>query len=267
MSLFDKTLSRLVNEVSEKGFSDSQAMSIMMAQLRKAADSAFESDDQLMQKIRSALSKRFIQSINKNKKEVGRYGVEKIMPSLRTELDRRIMANASMIKLNREQAIDKTLQRFSGWASSVPVGGSKVIKKSEVINNIKKTAKQLKFETRRREIDQGHKLIAAINDIVAVNNGAIASMWHSHWRRPGYDYRVDHKERDKKIYVIRNGWAKKEGLINKGDGYTDEITQPGEEVYCSCYYEYVYSLSDLPSEMLTKKGKQELEQSRFKRAS
>jgi hypothetical protein len=37
-------------------------------------------------------------------------------------------------------------------------------------------------------------------------------------------------------------------------GYTDEITQPAEEVYCRCYYEYIYNLDALPAVMLTKKG-------------
>jgi hypothetical protein len=42
------------------------------------------------------------------------------------------------------------------------------------------------------------------------------------------------------------------------DGYTDQITQPAEEVNCRCYYEYIYNLADLPDEMLTEKGRKDL---------
>jgi hypothetical protein len=43
--------------------------------------------------------------------------------------------------------------------------------------------------------------------------------------------------------------------MNKGEGYTDEMSTPGEEVYCRCAYVYIYSLRKLPDEMLTIKGK------------
>jgi len=38
------------------------------------------------------------------------------------------------------------------------------------------------------------------------------------------------------------------------NGYYDEITQVGEEVYCSCTAEYIFALRKLPVEMLTKAG-------------
>jgi hypothetical protein len=65
--------------------------------------------------------------------------------------------------------------------------------------------------------------------------------------------------RNDKIYAIRDNWAIEKGLMNKGAGYTDEMTAPGEEVYCRCNYVYIYGLSKLPEEMLTAKGRAELE--------
>ncbi len=105
-------------------------------------------------------------------------------------------------------------------------------------------------------IDQGHKFVSALNDIVAVEGGAIAGKWRSHWKQAGYDYRPDHKERDEKYYAIRGNWALEKGLMNKGEGYTDDITQPGQEIFCRCAYVYIYSLQKLPEDMLTKKGKE-----------
>ncbi|ECG8055094.1 hypothetical protein FM848_23300, partial [Salmonella enterica] len=37
------------------------------------------------------------------------------------------------------------------------------------------------------------------------------------------------------------------------DGYLDEITQPGEEVFCRCYLTYIYNVRSLPDEMKTEK--------------
>jgi hypothetical protein len=117
----------------------------------------------------------------------------------------------------------------------------------------------LPFIERRVIVDQGHKLTASIHEIVAIDGGAIAGIWHSRWREIGYDYREDHKDRDRRIYVIRNNWALKRGLMRlAGREYTDQITQPAEEVFCRCHYEYLYTLRDLPPDMLTTKGREEL---------
>jgi hypothetical protein len=118
------------------------------------------------------------------------------------------------------------------------------------------------FEQRRVVIDQTHKLVSNINEIVATDNGAIAARWHSHWRQANYNYRKDHKERDDKIYVIRNSWAHKEGLIKPVNGYTDDITSPGEEVYCRCNYVYLYNLRQV-QDLLTKKGQAALQSAKI----
>jgi hypothetical protein len=46
------------------------------------------------------------------------------------------------------------------------------------------------------------------------------------------------------------------------NGYTDEIEQPGEFVYCRCYYQWIYALRDLPRDMLTQRGIDELQRVR-----
>ncbi len=56
-----------------------------------------------------------------------------------------------------------------------------------------------------------------------------------------------------------------QGLITKGDGYLDEITQPAEEPFCRCYGVYVNNLRDLPPEMLTEKGRRALEETRIRK--
>lgn len=194
---------------------------------------------------------------------ISRYNIDMIEPSLRSELDRRILASTDLIVLNRTAAVNKTVQRFSGWATSIPVqnyvgGGLSASSRSGIPKigaQIIKDAKTIDYEARRVSIDQGHKLVANIDNIIAVHNNAIAAEWHSHWKQVGYDYRKDHKERDKLVYLIRDNWAQSKGLVKPGKpGYLDEITQPGEEVFCRCFVTYLYNLRSIPPDMLTKKG-------------
>jgi hypothetical protein len=184
------------------------------------------------------------------------YKLERIKPSLRPYLDSRIVASANLIKLNRAKTIEETIQRFSGWATSIPKSGSDVVDKVEVKSNIMKSPERLDYEERRVAIDQGHKMLDAINDVISKQTGAIAGKWRSNYRQAGYDYREDHKERSDNIYLLRDSWAVLAGLVKVGPaGYTDQITRPAEEVNCRCYYVYISNLRDLPIEMLTQKGK------------
>jgi hypothetical protein len=189
-------------------------------------------------------------------KGIAPYRLEQIKPTLRPELDRRISASANLIQLNRQQAIDKTLQRFSGWSTSIPPGGVSIETKREVKTNIRKPLQSQTFEERRVLIDQGHKLISSINEIVATDGGAIAGLWRSHWREANYDYREDHKERDQQVYLIRDSWADQAGLVRKGGRpYYDEIDAVGQAPFCRCFIVWIYALRDLPADMLTAKGR------------
>ncbi|MCK3586768.1 hypothetical protein MZH21_18215, partial [Escherichia coli] len=145
--------------------------------------------------------------------------VEKLKPEFRKELDRRIFASANLIKLNREQAIEKTIQRFQGWVTSIPPDGVSEIDRREVKSGFQKSVKDMDFISRRVAIDQGHKLASNVKYLLAVQSGAIALRWHSNWRRPGYKYRQDHKERDEKIYLLRDSWALEQGLIKPVYGF------------------------------------------------
>jgi hypothetical protein len=178
---------------------------------------------------------------------------------MRTELDRRITASADLIRIRREESLAATMRRFRGWASSVPPSGTPAPVRDEV-TLLTKEFRKVRFETNRLNIDQGHKLNAALNATVANGTGAIAGIWHSNWRQVNYNYRPDHKERDQKVYTIRGNWAIEHGLMKPGpDGYTDEITMPAEEVYCRCWYQYIHNLDRLPAAMLTEKGRKALQ--------
>lgn len=258
---FFEVLTSAINDFIENGYDSEDRLEKWVAALRKAAIASLKPESVLRNDIAKALETTFNRLVTRatvlNKHpSVSKYDLQRIKPRLRSELDRRIMASANLIKLNRAESIDKTLRRFQGWATSIPIGGSKIQNKVEEKIRIKKELYKSHFEERRVIIDQNHKLISSINDIVATDNGAIAAEWHSHWRQANYNYRKDHKERDLNVYLIRGSWANNKGLV-KGK-FTDSITQPGEETFCRCNYKYIYSLGKLPENMLTVKGKNKL---------
>ncbi|EPJ3296507.1 hypothetical protein VNI85_22240 [Klebsiella variicola] len=271
MKTFTRTVREAVKFFLRNGYTSRQELEQWQAIIRQAAES--ETDDDYMSMVSDRLRKTYDLQVSKagaleRHKGLSRFTLNYMEPKLRRELDRRILASADLIKLNRTAAINKTVQRFSGWATSIPVqdyvgGGLSPSSRSGVNYNcdhIQKSAQQVDYEARRVMIDQSHKLIANIDNIIATSNNAIAAEWHSHWRQAGYDYREDHKERDKLVYLIRGNWAQKNGYVKAGPaGYLDEITQPGEEVFCRCYVTYLYNLRSIPEDMLTQKGRKFLE--------
>lgn len=268
---FQEVLTAAVRDISENGYDDVALLDEWLRRLRFAAVADLPSAEEIQSRMQLAMRTVFDRTFSKTSTlkyhpGVPRFTIERLKPFARAELDRRIQASAKLIKLNREQAIDKTLQRFSGWATSIPDQGSRVVDKVDVKEHIAKPIQQIKYEARRVSIDQGHKLINAVNSVVAAQGAAIAGKWRSHYRQAGYDARPDHAERDSKIYLVRDSWAHDQGLVKRGEaGYTDDVTQPGEEVFCRCYWVWIYALRELPEALLTEKGKKLLEETRIKR--
>lgn len=261
---FEDVLTLAVDDLVANGFDTAQRVEGWLARLRRAAEESLQPPAFVEEQIRNALDGAYRRQVEQgmvliDNPGASRFTVEKVRPELRSELDRRILASADLIRRNRTEAIEKTLRRFSGWSTSIPAGGSNVTDKRQTKKDIKKSLGQLPFEQRRVLIDQGHKLVSAVNEIVATGGGAIAAMWHSRYRQAGYNYREDHKERDGEVYLIRDSWAHERGLVKPGEaGYYDKITKPGEEVFCRCSAAYLYNLRDLPADMLTAKGRAQL---------
>jgi hypothetical protein len=257
---FYETVTAAIADLTAHGYDSQARVDRWVQAIRAAAVSSLTPEHVLADGLRATLATVYTRAVSQTAvlrvaPGISRFTVDRLKPKMRAELDRRIAMSANLIKLNREKMIGETLQRFSGWASSVPPGGSKAIDKRGESEHIRKSLKSLPFAERRVAIDQGHKLVSDINNIIAIEAGAIAAEWHSRWRQPHYHYREDHKERDGKVWAIRGNWAIEKGLMKPGpEGYTDEITKPNEEIACRCSYRYIYTLRSLPDTMLTVKG-------------
>lgn len=261
---FYQTLTAAVADLAEYGFDSAERVEIWIRRIREAAVYSMTPPHVLERSLQETF-----RSIYRDKIERGgilrqhpgvpKFTIDRVKPRLRGALDRAIMASASQIKIDRTVAIEKVVQRFSGWATSIPAGGSDAVSKVDTKADIKKSIATIAYQERRVNIDQGHKFVANLNNIIAVDGGALAAKWHSHAGEMNYNYRPEHAKREGHIFVVRDNWAIQRGLMKlDGAKYTDEIDQPAEFVYCRCYYEYLYSLRRLPDSMLTEKGRSEM---------
>lgn len=191
---------------------------------------------------------------------VSRFTLKEMTPKMQRELTQRINASADLITLNREASIRRTLQRFQGWATSIPHGGSETLSVAKETKLLRRSFASLPFEERRVIIDQGHKLVSSVNSLIAEEGGAIAAIWHSHWRELNYDYREAHKKLDGEVFLLRDTWATRGRLVKApASRFSDSLpSQPAEEVFCRCYWQYLYALQDLPRDLLTAKGKEQI---------
>ncbi|WP_336240451.1 hypothetical protein [Citrobacter werkmanii] len=257
---FYQVLTEAVNYYVDNGWDSQRSLIEWSRKLRVAASREMPDDDAAKKHLTSVYRRLVIDGgALRDQPPDGpkKVTLDKLRPEFRKELDKRIFASANLIELNRSQAVEKTLQRFQGWVSSIPPDGVSELDKNQQKAQIKASLNDPDFIARRVAIDQGHKLASNVKYLLSMQGGAIAFRWHSNWRRPGYNYRDDHKHRDDNIYLVRGSWAIEQGLIVPVHGFYDEITAAGEEVYCSCQVFPIYAPQKLPIEFLTEKGKRE----------
>ena len=265
MSQLSDLLAEAFDYFQEHGFTDEVTVRDWVRRLEDAARASMAPQEELQAELRRRFTKLFEQTVAKIGRTPGvaRFTVQNVHPALRAVLDRRILASAALIKLNRDEMIGATLRRFVGWVTSLPAEDQRKVDRAALREQLGKPLRSLPWAERRVMIDQGHKLVANVSATVAEGGGAIAARWVSHWRQENYDYREKHKERDGNVYVIRDSWAAKAGSVRRGDQpWSDEITQPAEEPFCRCNYTYLYHLRQLPEECLTAKGREKLAEAR-----
>lgn len=273
---FYETVAAAIKDIAEHGYDSPERLEHWRRLIEAAAASSFVSMDEVERDVRKTMTLAYYRMVTKGgllrrMPQISAYTLQRLTPQLQSELNRRIISSIDLIKLNRPVAIAKTLQRFSGWATSVPEGGfpsdvrKGTYKYVEVKQDLQKAMASLPFEERRVIIDQNAKLMSAINSTVALGGGAIGAIWQSHKHQKNYDGRPQHNKRDGDLFLVRDSWVIQKGLVKRGAGaYTDSIEQPGEFVFCRCSWVYVFNLRDLPADWLTKKGTETLAAARQK---
>jgi hypothetical protein len=261
---FYDVLTAAINDMLEYGYDDPARVTEWNRRLREAAvatwGSAHDVEERLSESLRATF-RRMVEQDGALRAHTGvsRMSYDMLKPRLRAELDRRLLAATDLIRLNREEAVARMGRRWTGWATSIPKGGPAEIARVKLKQEIKKPLQRLPFEERRLFIDQGHKMVAAVNATIALDGGAIAAKWR-HVHQLGYDARPAHLARDGQIFLVRDSWAHQQGLLApvNDNGFTDDIEQPGELPFCRCSYVWFYRLRQLPDTLLTQKGREQL---------
>lgn len=273
---FYDTVAAAIRDIAQSGYDTQIRLEYWRRMIAEAAAASFVSIDEVERDVRKTMTLAYHRMVTKGAllrrmPQISPYTLQRLTPQLQAVLNRRIISSIDLIKLNRPVAIAKTVQRFTGWATSVPAGGfpsdirKGAYKYVDIKQDLQKAMTSLPFEERRVIIDQNAKLMSAINTTVAEGGGAIGAIWQSHKSQKNYDGRPKHNERDGKLFLVRDSWVLQKGLVKRGAGeYTDSIEQPGEFVFCRCSWIYVFNLRDLPADWLTKKGTEKLAEARRK---
>ena len=256
---FYRILAAALDEFRRTGYDSRDRLNYWLGQLRIAANRVLPSPEQSRRAVQAALGKMYRDATSKAgfrraHPALTQYALQRMGPKLAPILERRILASVDLIKLHREQSIEKVLQRFQGLVTSIPPGGTRSAGARKEKAAIGKSLRQMSFEERRVVIDQGHKLVANVNQTIAEDNNALGFLWR-HVHQANYDARPEHEARDGQFFALRGNWAIEAGLMKRGPNpYSDEIDMPSVAPYCRCWAVWVYNIRDLPEDCLTEKG-------------
>ena len=172
------------------------------------------------------------------------------------EMNKRVMATMQLFQSARDENLAKIVRKFTGWASSIPVGGVSNDRVKAEKASIRGFLTRLSRQEKRILVDQSYKLKASMTDLISKESGAIVAEWHDRGEHDiYYDARKTHLDRSGTMFTIRDSWAHKQGLIKAPNGFTDDFEMVGEFPFCQCSYTYFYRLEDLPEQFLTAKSK------------
>ncbi len=233
---FYDLLTEAIDDFVDNGFDAQWRLDYWMQRIRLAAEQELIPERELQENLRrtfTSIYERMVErgSVLGQHRGIGRFTLQQVKPKLREELDRRIMASANLIRLNRGEAIESTLRRFSGWATAIrPGGNEQTAERGLAKKQIRKALASLPFRERRVAIDQGHKFTSNLSSILAREGGALAGRWNQHYTNHP---RKIHTDRNGEVYAIKGNWALEKGLMKAGpDGYAEDIESPGEYVFC-----------------------------------
>jgi hypothetical protein len=159
-------------------------------------------------------------------------------------------------RIGRVQAM---LREFLG---QVPSGGTndKAIKSR--IAEIKKELRSLAKWDRLFYTYKARSLPAEIEYIFMLAGNPLAAIWQYSDLDAQAEYQktYDHQQRDGHVYAVRGNWAIEKGLMKVGPaGYLDAVSRPGQELGCMCSLRWVAGVRRLPGDMITDKGRSELD--------
>lgn len=275
-----------INKLAEDGFFDKMSPnkqkklnSIISSYLKDYKHSYYRNINAV---IPATLNKGYIwykdKGFTKNNKGLRGWRLEKVKKALREALKTRIRYSLNLIKTQNESTMAKLRNRFLDWVEVESGSGKKesIQKTMKVAETLKKKDKHMKMILR----DQSRKMIGNFDNIVALEYGAIGFFWKTRrdnrvvgnpagkYPGVGTSKHQDHYDRENKFYFYHNTWVIKNRYVAtkaKNFYWADfEDGLPGQPINCRCFAYNIYSLDDIPRELLSKKGLAYLEKQRSK---
>ena len=266
---FFQVLTLAIADMVSHGFDSASRVEHWIFEIKKSLKTQVLPPRDLEQMVYRALTNTFERTLRTHR---GRHAltnkviVSQMTPQLRTEMNKRMMATMQLLQASRDETLAKVVRNFTGWATSIPEGGTAQAKQREEKARIRRILTRIPNQEKRIILDQSYKLKTAMDDLIAKESGAIAAKWYDRGEHDiTYDARKLHLDRSGTIFTIRNSWAHQQGLIKAPNGYTDDFEMVGEFPFCKCHYEYFYRIEDLPKQFLTVTAKNVLKSKKFMR--
>ena len=175
------------------------------------------------------------------------------------------LLSLSLIKSQNDENMRKLQNRFLDWITLKTLNDDKA--KLIEMTKIPSNSKRVKFLLK----DQSNKVSSNLDNIIADKYQAICFQWKIRNNdrvvgKPGGLYpkatnpkiHGDHWIRKDKFYYYPDNEYVKKGYIDKSkfEGSVNDIQdgRPGIPIGCQCYSVNYYELIDIPKELLTKKG-------------
>lgn len=176
---------------------------------------------------------------------------ELLLPKMRRAFDSCVNDAKVHAGQFRQRELLAALNTFEQWARSIPLGGTKEKSFRDEVRSVRQILKSFSKWEKYYFYAKRSNFYNEIERIIAEYNGAIAARW----RFSSCCEEPMHKERDKKVYLIRDNWAIEKGFIDDHEAkFTDDLPLPFNDG-CMCSYCYLSHVGDLPAELLTPNGK------------
>jgi len=188
-----------------------------------------------------------------------------LLPSIKDRFNWCVENYRSQADLYLNDQISQFQIMLKDFLKQIPVGGTKDKEIKAKIPEIKKEIRFLAKWNRLFYTYKARSFPVEIEHIFVLAGNPLAAIWHySNLDEQGeYQKTYDHRLRDSRVYAIRGSWGIENGLMKVGPaGYLDEISRPAQELGCMCSLQWVTTVRRLPDDMITNKGRSELDRVR-----
>lgn len=208
---------------------------------------------------------KFRKNFLQNKKKIATmhiglatYKMNDLNEDFRKQYKGQLLYSLGLIKSQNNANMEKLKNRFYNWVNLKQVGDDK--QKLKEMVKLPKQDKKIKFILK----DQTNKLVANMDNIIASKYNPIALQWKTRndnrvvgkpgglYPGKGSERHGDHWTRKDQYYYYENNENVKFLNTSKFKGKVSDIKDgmPGMPIGCRCYAKFIYTLNDLPKDMI-----------------